>query len=94
MKYIVIEAKFGSGGMEIPFIFPNNLVHEDVAESMLHYLFKIHEWTDTRVVAAGELSLAAAGFECYGYSQTLKIKSRGDVDTRLIQMHDYGGGMM
>jgi len=78
----------------MPFVFPSNLVHAEVAESMLHMLAVIHNWSDTRVISAGELSLAATGFECYGESITCKLKSRGIVDTILIQGHDYTGGMV
>lgn len=91
MKYIVIEITTGSIKQEMPFIFPNHLVHKDVAKNMQSFLNREHQWSDTRVVSAGEIS--PFGVECYGKSSTLGVESRKYEDSRLIQFHDYGIGI-
>lgn len=100
MKYIVLEiADINENGdrmeREIPVIFPNSLVHRDVAESTTRLLRRQQPDGRMRIikaVAAGFISSMAIGdgkTQCHGESESLNLKSREQEDDRLIHMHDY-----
>lgn len=90
MKYIVIRAKLGSGNLslEFPLIFPNSIVHANMRNLALE-LCNLQGWTYEKTVAAGEVYVSAS--RCHGFSETLKLESRGHEDARLINGSDYGG---
>lgn len=92
MKYLVIEVDLGSFKMEMPFVFPSHMIHDEMAKSIKHNMAMIHQWMDTKVVSAGEISIESAS--CYGKSETLNIGSRGELDAQLIMYHNYGVGMI
>lgn len=73
MKYIVIEGKFG---MEIPLLFPEVTIHED----MLPF--------ESKVVSAGycEIKMGYDFLEvyCWGGSTSLNKDSRPEIDSKLI----------
>lgn len=85
-KYIV----FGAGLMEIPVIFPDRLVHVDVAKAIVRALPRVRV-VACKVVSAGMLEFPS--LECHGRSETLGIDSRGEEDSRLILMYDYLHGI-
>ena len=87
MKYIVFEKTILGMKQEIPIIFPNLLVHLDVAKA----LTKVVE--TSRIVAAGEFSSLDIDAEVGGKSTSIGIKSRGKKDEILIAYCDYTGGM-
>lgn len=90
MKYIVLQGTKGSMTLELPIIFPNHLVHADVAGVLLDSeILPPGKWS---VVSAGEFTPSAVHI-CCGHSETLNIGSRGTVDELLISMHDYGAGI-
>ena len=104
MKYIVLEVRDNdlSGSepsiRELPFIFPNNCVHKDIADCMTQMLIEDRPKGCSRVVrvvSAGEISSMTLGGRgaCHGNSTTLKVESRGDVDSALIQTYDYLHGI-
>lgn len=84
MKYIIYRTI--DGRREIPIIFPNTLVHLEVAQA----LSKLVE--TSRIVAAGEFSSLSIEAECHGKSTTIGIKSREEIDDRLIANYDYSHG--
>jgi len=91
MKYVVLSVKSKSDNgieREIPIIFPNILVHEDVYNH-IQILLDLSK-NDIKPVSAGEYC-PMRGI-CYGDSFTLKLSSREDKDTNLIKMIDYTGG--
>lgn len=90
MKYVVLRHEGKALTRDIPFIFPNELVHQDVAVAMQRHLAKDHE-LDTYAVSAGDFC-PITGI-CSGGSETLDMESRGDEDTRLIAAIDYGAGL-
>lgn len=93
MKYIVLSAELGRGhSIELPIIFPDVLVHAQVAEHMLSLVRSTHGTSKVTVVSAGILSSLEFEGGCHGESTTLNIKSRGKKDDHLIKMHDYGSG--
>lgn len=101
MKYIVISVKAETSDLvrELPIIFPNTLVHADVARAIQHSeglrKFKTH------IVSAGEISSTRIcdsaddqGAHCHGWSDSLGgIRSRGSEDDALINLHDYLAGI-
>ena len=86
MKYIVFQTK--DGCQEIPIIFPNTLVHIEVAQALSKIV------GTSRIVAAGEFSSLDIDATCHGKSTTIGIKSREDDDAQLISNYDYHFGMV
>lgn len=93
MKYIVLQVSmFSDMTVEIPIVFPENLVHSVVAEGFIGVLQKHYPEKVIRPIAAGFVtSTVFGGQHCYGESETLKMSSRGGEDDRLLMMADYGG---
>lgn len=82
MKYIM----FKRGNWCVPVLFPNALVHADMAAALTAPGAPMEGW---KVDSAGERS--CLGGEAHSKSSTLKVKSRKR-DTRIIEMNDYGAG--
>ncbi|HAT1683685.1 TPA: hypothetical protein I8Y21_004441 [Klebsiella oxytoca] len=82
MKYIILRLD-GKLPRDVPVIFPELLVHADVAKAMTTMIKEdsdnIHI-TDIRVVSAGFCNTAV---ECHGRSESLNIGSR-DTDDVII----------
>ena len=77
---------------EIPFIFPELLVHSTmaiVADKMLRLSFNEKNIISIRPVSAGFLSSIGIEKNCYGRSESLELHSRPE-DNQLISMCDYG----
>lgn len=76
MKYIIIETQKGM----IPFIFPNCLLHSEIACQMKNYLERAY---------SNVIDIKSAGFwdvnlrQCYGESMSLNLKSSPE-DTVII----------
>ncbi len=92
MKYIVMVRRVGDMVREVPILFPNELVHQHVAQALLRLPGNPYGF-ENRVAAAGEATMELGAVKCGGRSETLKIGSRGDEDARLIEMSDYGVGI-
>lgn len=93
MKYIILRLE-GKIPREVPVIFPNLLVHADVASAITNM---IQADTDTstsitgiRVVSAGFCDTAVG---CHGRSESLNITSR-DIDDAVINTVDYTFGLL
>lgn len=83
MKYVMFKKPFGQDTTHfVPIIFPNNLIHADVAKAMQKGPLKGYE-----VHSAGEIS--PLGMDCTGGSDTLGVKA-DPADTNRIQFNDYG----
>ena len=96
MKYIILQTVVSNTvdvTREYPIVFPNSLVHSDVAEHMQHLLLREHGVTSI-AVAAGDLNLVGLNLNCSGKSETLNLDSREDIDSALISMHDYYHGIV
>lgn len=91
MKYIVMRAEVNDEmALELPIIFPDILVHADVAKCvgwMMQEQFK----APVKAISAGFLNSIEFDGICYGKSESLGLSSRGSVDEKLIKMCDYGG---
>lgn len=86
MKYVMVRR----GHQSFPVIFPEHMVHEDVAQAIIAML-DAQEGTKhkARAIAAGDCSVREV--VCAGSSSTLKMGSRGKLDENLILMGSYSG---
>ncbi|EEG5670946.1 hypothetical protein G3G77_002000 [Salmonella enterica] len=92
MKYIILRLD-GKIPREVPVIFPDLLVHADVAEAMTAMIKEDSSntnITNVRVVSAGFCNTAV---ECFGKSESLDIASR-DIDDTVINTWDYTFGLL
>lgn len=85
MKYIVYQ----DGDQEMLITFPRCITHKNMAEAMEILRFdspNSRNWhrNQGHVIAAGFID----GNECHGSSESLNIKSRGQIDTMVLR----GGG--
>ncbi len=95
MKYIVLKTNInGKIVREVPIIFPKDLIHSDVAEHMMHMIIVSNKHTPihVEVVSAGFIHVDEV--VCSGKSETLDIKSRKEVDDKLISEYDFQHGFV
>lgn len=85
MKYIMFKGQIGDMTKLIPVIFPNDLVHKDVADALQQGALK-----NTTIHSAGFIN--PLNLKPEGGSETLNINSDPEVDEIVIKMNDYGGG--
>lgn len=85
MKYIMFQQQQGEMTKLVPVIFPNDLVHKDVADALQQLVLK-----DTAIHSAGFIS--PLNLKPEGGSETLNIKADPDTDELVIKMNDYGAG--
>lgn len=92
MKYVVIGVTMEAGNkLELPIIFPDILVHKEVAEQMRRVMRKtFSKMQSAEAVSAGFCNSAGLEPDCHGKSDSIGMPSRGRVDDALIMMSDYG----
>lgn len=93
MKYVMLEVALG-GEMppfKLPVIFPDKLVHKDMAAHVKKVAWSTWPGCTVNVVSAGEINLEV--LECFGNSETLEVESRGTRDARTIGMYNYLHGI-
>lgn len=84
MKYVMFEVDTGDGLIQqIPVIFPNALVHAEVAKRIERAVSR--NWP-CKVVAAGSVNMVASS--THGSSETLGLASRRE-DAEVINRCDY-----
>ncbi|OCJ46351.1 hypothetical protein [Serratia sp. 14-2641] len=91
MKYIMLRVDKPMA-REIPIIFPDNLVHADVANAM-RMLVAYPGMANATVVSAGYCNLNLS-VECHGKSTTLNVSSRETDDNIVINTYDYTHGLL
>lgn len=87
MKYVMLKIESGDMAQELPFIFPNQLVHSDIAAA----LESVPGMEGAKVVAAGECHVQS---KCSGRSTTMNLSSRGKRDSENINTIDYCHGLV
>lgn len=92
MKYVIVRSINQDIEREYPIVFPNQLIHKDMAELLISYL--LQQEIATMVVSAGEISLFGIQDRCGGHSETLNVSSRGELDDAIISMNDYQHGVV
>ncbi len=91
MKYIVMQVLNKSGlDLEVPFVFPEIIVHSMMAEACRSLLSIHFPESDIKAISAGFTSSMAFEDDCYGKSESLNLESRPERDNALIKMCDYG----
>jgi len=95
-KYIVFGAKNKDGvEFEIPVMFPKYLTHADMCEASKMVMFRddYSGLTPGPAISAGFCCIEKGGIACFGESESLKKKSRGEQDAALFdQYNTYGHG--
>lgn len=81
MKYII----FDNDGIFTPVIFPNMLVHQDVALALKGIL------NGATIFSAGDVHFKNP--RCHGKSVTLGAVSNPVLDSLIIETNDYSGGI-
>ena len=84
MKYVMFK-RVGPVDHYVPILFPENLVHSDVAEGMINGPlagYKVH--------SAGFLPSVGIHSSVYGGSETLGVQHDPE-DSHRINLCDYGG---
>lgn len=84
MKYIMYEKKVGDLIRKIPIIFPNELVHIEVARALSNLI------GTSRIVGAGDCYIKVDS--CFGNSTTIGIKSKPE-DKEIINDFEYFHGI-
>jgi hypothetical protein len=69
-KYIIANID----GLPTPFIFPETFIHADLAKGVGR----------RPILGAGFVSLLDGKLTCYGESISLNVKSRGDIDSKIL----------
>ena len=88
MKYVIYQRNYCGMKQEIPIIFPNQLVHLDVARVLSKVI------GSSKIIAAGEFSSMDIGGERFGGTSTsIGIGSRGKMDAAVISNFDYFQGL-
>lgn len=85
-KYIMVNDSI----RDIPIIFPGMIVHKDMYEYTVR-MFKKYKVT-IHPVSAGSIRLYPSVY-CCGNSETLKLDSRGQEDTDIINYYQYLHGI-
>jgi len=89
MKYIIIEARISDERSQlIPVIFDKSLIHKDMATYVMRSM-GLTMRCSCRVISAGQINIAT--HECWGESETLELKSRGELDTEVIRKVESSG---
>lgn len=88
MKYIIFEKRMKTLTICHPIIFPNNLVHADIAQYLI-----IGPLNGFKPIRAGEVTFMNGIAVCFGKSETLGLSSDPVRDSHIINMNDYGGGL-
>lgn len=91
MKYVMFCRKMGDDTLVFePVLFGKNQVHSMVAKAFT----RIRGNESFVPVSAGEFYWTSTGeVVCHGYSETLNLESDRKRDAKIIQHHDYGGGI-
>lgn len=94
MKYVMLEVTLAGEAalpFKLPAIFPDKLVHKDMAACLKKVAWSTWPGCTVNVVSAGEVQLSDV--QCFGESETLKVESREDADAHVIETYDYTHGV-
>lgn len=95
MKYVMFEVTHGSFTRYLPVIFPDDLVHSDIAENVSNAIAQSFEITklEINVANAGFINSMDCDVSVYGRSETLNLDSNPE-DSLIIKLHDYTHGIL
>lgn len=87
MKYIIVSANLSNGKtVNLPFIFPDFMIHLAVYENVKQSLVLQYDCEFVHIISAGETVLNGTGIKCFGESTSLGVVSRGIIDASLIEL--------
>jgi len=89
-KYIMLEIDDNNIQRQIPIIFPDVLVHEDVSKAISSLILGKEYSPKVRTVSAGDITISVSSVS--GESYTLKAKSREE-DKVTINGYPYFHGL-
>lgn len=89
MKYIIFRTTVAGAVRELPVIFPEELIHVEVAQRLERLILEAGNG-DCTPIAAGFVRTDAVF--CTGQSETLNLASRGSKDKKLIESFDVSRG--
>lgn len=92
-KYIMFENTIGDLKLLFPVIFPDKMVHSEVAAVLRHCQPGWHKG-GVIPVSAGSIGILEVENSCYGESETLKLKSLGKKDADIINNFNYCHGIV
>lgn len=92
MKYVIMACHFGGTEREMPFIFPDMIVHDHMKTYATH-LLNSYKATHIECVSAGFCNFIMDEVNCSGESESIGVKSRGERDNILIQGFNYSHGV-
>jgi len=76
------KAKYIIHTENIPIVFPEIINHSDMARNM--------GWKKEDIIGAGFVYVNGDSYNCYGESVSLRVKSRGEEDVKILNC--YLGG--
>jgi hypothetical protein len=88
MKYVMFRVKYGAVSRDVPVMFPDILVHEEVAKAMIPCLWRHFDSANISLVSAGDFDQIEC--KCSGESTSLGLKARpedGDIILRYAYRH-------
>lgn len=87
MKYVMFAIQVAGVTQNVPVVFPNSLVHADVAKALLAGPLKGYT-----PVSAGEGLISSEAL--HGKSTTLGLVARESLDTVILNTNDYLHGLL
>lgn len=90
MKYVMLSVEVAGITKMVPIIFPDFMIHEDVAKAVRSILTETHKFTP-KIESAGDIDLGVC--ECSGRSETLKIESHPR-DSVTVSQYTYFHGLV
>jgi hypothetical protein len=97
MKYVCLAVHLPGTIVDVPILFPDELVHAMVAGAMSSCLAKHYPGSQIYPVSAGEVTITRSpngdDVSCSGASQTLGLCTRGEYDEALISGINYNKGI-
>jgi hypothetical protein len=90
MKYVMF--KVNQISMEMPIIFPDFINHNDMSEIIQRHMLSLHEMK-CHPISAGFINLGPR-VKCHGKSTTLKLNSRPEEDSLIVNTFGYTHGFV
>lgn len=94
MKYVMLEVVpkgADAVAFKLPIMFPDKLVHRDVALAIRDVAKSTFKGAKVTIVSAGDAYLDDV--KCSGKSESLDLTSRGERDSNVINWIDYRHGI-
>jgi hypothetical protein len=91
MKYVMFRVKHGAVSRDVPVMFPDILVHQEVARAMMPCMRRHFDNANISLVSAGDFDQMDC--KCSGESTSLGLKARPE-DGNIILTYAYLHGIV